>query len=1038
MPVNTIDRFSDYKIDRSITVLGNLSDAVDYNSPLDFKAWLSYFKNNSVSLETFKSSYQKYLTSWNVVKNTFLLNQNDDVKQQYVSLLEQISLDVFTEQERKYLKSIDYKDSQQLDTIVPLVASKIKSLTSYYKNFRETVKTQPRRNNIFSSNIGITSFLTKLISDLLNYNSDTISLAHRYGTNKDFVLGNVNYVIDELYDNYDDYFDLTASEPASAYEYGGKERTEQWNSNTNPWDPDLFINYDNSVVKTLSSYNYILENFISNLSFPVSLKSSEVEYLKNKDFINQFNDGDINNLNLTNKKALFEKFIGTDWYFLTAGETTNDVLSGKLISAKNISQNFLNRNNVSTATLPNTAFLVSEKDIGGFYKPSNLGTLIYNVFKFNYNINYQALSGNTIYYFPDPTKYIGTYGNSKFTKSTFDIFDVNENAYIVNYDVSNSAAFGYINDDSFYLNFHGYENVEEKNQIYSTGVSRNYDKVEFFKGKGDIWSNNDIYNIDNKALYPIDERQNDLIVGNNSLVYSSSDVYGNSIGLLKDSNRSLFTNLTSSYADVTHRCLFLSNGLFVKNNAPFNYNSAIDGDYGEFITEILPSQSFTASLCSLGDLLFTSDTDSRLFNGTFTMPWCFSSSTIYNRGNTYDGAFYSSFDGKLLPDTPSSDSPSWNENLQSLYYNKLLDGASDSSGNRPNFLRTATFLKSLSSTLDCGKFDYVNQTDPFVITNVETKRFEKIKHYDTILDGLSTQYVNVDSSTNKSIYSKKYELSSYSYFRDLNNSVLPLSAALSSVFIKYSSVPEIYNELNNNIIKLDTVFDVAIIETNNYQVIEKIDYDYNTGKVQSYNSSLNYISRTTSDDKNLEKFGNFYFHEKTNTLLFNKTSVHATLSSSNYKYLYPTIYKMELDSLNLKQIFPKSTKSLIYRELSSYSFRTVNNINSSFVDNTDPFYNVYEVDRPVLTYDSETNTYTYVIKSIDMSDCIAFYYQNYKFIDGKFQNVDNEIYFQNSKIRDENYSNPLTASFIDYNYLDGTQQSIWLESEGVLKLGEQQ
>ena len=61
MPVNTIDRFSDYKIERSITVLGNLSDAVDYNSPLDFKAWLSFFKNNSVSIETFKNSYQKYM-----------------------------------------------------------------------------------------------------------------------------------------------------------------------------------------------------------------------------------------------------------------------------------------------------------------------------------------------------------------------------------------------------------------------------------------------------------------------------------------------------------------------------------------------------------------------------------------------------------------------------------------------------------------------------------------------------------------------------------------------------------------------------------------------------------------------------------------------------------------------------------------------------------------------------------------------------------------------------------------------------------------
>ena len=1037
MPVNTIDRFSDYKIERSITVLGNLSDAVDYNNPLDFKAWLSFFKNNSVSIETFKNSYQKYLTSWNVVKDSFLINQNNDVKKQYISLLEQISLDVFTEQERKFLRSIDYNNEEQQEIVVPLVTSKLKSLTNYYKNFRETVKTQPRKNNLLSSNLGITSFLTKLINDLFLYNSDTISLAHSTGTNRQFVLDNVNYVIDELYDNYDNYFDLTASEPASAYEYGGKERTEQWSSNTNPWDPDVFINYNNSAVKVLSSYNYVLENFLTNLSFPVSLNSSDSQYYKNKDFINQVNDGNINNLNLQNKKALFEKFIGTDWYYLSTGDSTTNILSGKLIEAQNISQNYLNRNNVSTATLPNTAFLVREKDFGAFYKPTNLGILVYNTFKFNYNINYQALSGNNIYYFPDPSKYIGTYGNSVYTKSNFDIFDINENAYIVNYDVSNSAAFGYINDSSYYLNFHGYENVEEKNQIYSTGVSRNFDKVDFFKGEGEIWNNGDVYNIINKALYPIDNRQNSLLTGQNSLVYNWSDIYGNSYGLLKPTTNPFFNSL-SSYDNVTQRCLFLSNGIFTIDSSPFNYQSAIDGDYGEFIYDILPSQSFTSSLCSLGDLEFTTDTNSRLYNGEFIMPWCFSSSIYYNRGNVYDGVFYSSFNGVLLPDIPSSDSPSWSVNDQNLYYNKLLDGASDKYGNRPNFYRTATFLKSLSTTLDCGEFIYKNQIDPFDINNFELKRFDKIKTYNTILNGLSTEYVTANSIDNKSIYSKKYELSAIPYFRDINNRVSPLSASLSAVFIKYSALPNIYSELNNNIIKLDLVFDVCIIETPNYLITEKIDYNYNTGAIQAYNSSLNYISRVTSGNTKIEKFGNFYFHEKSNTILFHKTSIHSALSATNYKYLYPTIYKMELDSLSLKQIFPKSTNSLIYRELSAYSFRSVNNINSSIVDASDPYYNVYEVDRPVLTYDSETNTYSYVIKSVDLSDSIAFYYQNYKFINGKFENVDNEIYFQSSRIRNENYSNPLTASFIDYNYLDGTQQSVWLESEGVLKLGEQQ
>ena len=49
----------------------------------------------------------------------------------------------------------------------------------------------------------------------------------------------------------------------------------------------------------------------------------------------------------------------------------------------------------------------------------------------------------------------------------------------------------------------------------------------------------------------------------------------------------------------------------------------------------------------------------------------------------------------------------------------------------------------------------------------------------------------------------------------------------------------------------------------------------------------------------------------------------------------------------------------------------------------------------------------------------------------------NEIYFQNGIIRDECYVNPLTAAFLEYNYLPETEKGFtWVKEEGVLKLGE--
>lgn len=1032
MPVNTIDRFSDYKIDRSITVLGNVSDADDYNFPFDFKTWLSYFKNNSTTITTFQNSYRKYLTSWNKVKNTFLDQQNNLVKENYLSLLKQISLEVYTEQERRFLNSVDYNDPDQLDVLVPLVSNKIQSLTTYYKDFRETVKTTPKKNNIFSSNLGIKSFLTKLISDLLNYNSDTRSLVYKYNKNVGYILSNVNYVIDELYDQYDDYFDLTASEPASAYQYGGVNRTNQWTSNTNPLDPDLFLNYDNSVVRLLSGYNYVLENFISNFSFPVSITSVDTNYLKNKDFIDQYNNGNINQLNLINKKKLFEKYSGTDWYYLSTGDSTSTILSGQFLKAENKSQNFLNRNNVSTATVPNTAFLVTAKDIGGFYTPNNLGVLQYNTFSYDYLLNTDSLSANSIYYFPDPDKYVSTYGNSRYTKST-NVYTINENAYIVNYDISNGSAFGYINDRSEYLNFHGYENKEEKNKIYSSGVSRLYDKVDFFKGiNGDIWNNDDVYKISNKALFPIDDRQSRLGVSQKDLIFDTSDVYGNSYGFYKQSTPREFVNYTVSTNSITRRCLFLSNGLFEYSNSEFNYK-----DDNAEIFGVIPGQSFIVSDVTMLSSTFATDTLSKFTFGVFDMPWCFTSGTTYRRGNIYDGCFYTSYEGVILPDTPSSDSPSWSTFDQSLYYNLLLDAGSDINGIRPNFARPATFLKELSSTIDCGIFNYstVRQENPFETNFAIANRYE-IPYYSDTISSLSTTYVDETETLRRSIYDKKYVLSATPLFRDINNYVSPLSAALSAVFVKYKAEPSIYEELNDSIIKFDIVFDVAVIETNNYMVIEKIDYDYNTGKVLSFTNELNYISRTTQGDNKLEKFGNFFFHEKTNTLMLHRTTLLGAMSATNYRTFYPTIYKLELDSLSLKRVFPHSTKNL-FGSLIEYSFRSHHDPVMQSLGTTEQcIYNMYEADRPVLTYNPDTNIYGYVIKTIDSSDCMAFWYQTYKYINGVFTNDINEIWFQNAQVRDENYTNPLTGSYIKYNYLDGTSNSSWIKTEGVLKLGE--
>ena len=1057
-----IERYAKYEIAKSITSVGNISKAIDYNNPLAYTAWLSYFTDISVSKQTYQNIYNSYLRDWNDVKNTFLNNQDTAVKENYVRLVKDLQLDVLTEQERQFIEAVDYQDPQQLDTLIPLISEKINSLCNYYKNFREVVKTQPRKNNMFSSNLGIRSFLLQTISDLLNYDSDTVDLTNKYNIDTESVLRNISILVEDLYDEYTDYFDLTTQLPSSAYEYGGELRKEEWTSNTNPWDFDLFYKYDDSVVRLLSSYTYILSGFSDNLAVPVGLSAEDiVSYSSTKDYIDNIKTDDVNDLNLANKIKLFQKYLGTDWYMLSTGDTVTNYLSSLLIKADNVSSNYLNRNNVSTATVPNTAFVVSQKDIGGFYTPNYLGVLNYTSFDYTHTVNTSKLSPNEVYFFPDPKKYIATAGNSKYIK-TGTCFTVQENAYVVNYDFANSYAFGYINDQGYYLNYHGYENAEEKNRIYNAGISKNYDKVDFFKGKSsNLWANDDVYEVSNKALFPIDERQTNLLAGQKDIIDYSSDVYGNQYGSLKAASDPIFRDIETVYAQIRKRFILLSNFLYeYEGISPFDYTTAT-GEVTDPYDNIVFNRSGIELLMghTLADWnLESTDPDYvdlfkdfpspiTLSYGTFTMPWRGDDQLqmLFRKNGLYDGITFTGYQNLPFVDSPLPESTFWSTNNQDLYYNLVLEGGPNINGGRGTVLSPATFmhiipLSASNAVKDGGRFRYL-KGDPFLRSEPNINRHD-IPY--SSFQKLSTSYVVEASGANASIYAKRYELTSYPYFRNISNEVFPLSSALSAVFVKYKALSAIYDELNDNIIKYDIVYDVGVFETSNYMVLEKINFDYNTNTVKPYTSSLSYIERTDKGS-GLEKFGDFYFHERTNSFLLYKTTLLDSLSSSVYKTFYPTIYKYELDSLSLKQVFPTNNTNL-FKKLSTYSFRSngenPDNLEKyirslSAVQEETPVYSVDSIDRPNLSYDPNTNNYGFVIKASDNSDALAFYYQTYKYVDGSMINSINEIYFQNGIIRDECYVNPLTAAFLHYNYLPETGKGFsWIKNEGVLKLGE--
>ena len=63
MPIN-IQRFSDYRPPDSITSIGNVSVAKDYQSPYPFSSWLNSFRQFNETPEIYIDLYRQYLAEW--------------------------------------------------------------------------------------------------------------------------------------------------------------------------------------------------------------------------------------------------------------------------------------------------------------------------------------------------------------------------------------------------------------------------------------------------------------------------------------------------------------------------------------------------------------------------------------------------------------------------------------------------------------------------------------------------------------------------------------------------------------------------------------------------------------------------------------------------------------------------------------------------------------------------------------------------------------------------------------------------------------
>lgn len=1021
-----INRFVNETLDNSITkdVLAELP--IDKNNPISFIEWLKYNSSLSLTSDQLFIRYNSYLTNWYEAKNITPAAIQDTVKAYYINFINEIVLNYTSVDERRYLKNIDLTDRRDLAIAIPFFARKVKDICVYFSTLRDKAKTAVVEYNLKGSNDGIERLIYNEISKTLEA-QDITELIRTLNLSVSSVRNDTIVELEEMYDNNSNYFDL-GTLPASAY---GVTSTNEQNFILNLFniDAELYTNFDKTIVNAITSYPFFLiELGTNNISIVPTVDATKLNLLKDKDFINLINNDTESNLKLHLLYELNKKYTGTDFYYVSTGNTLEYATSGILFKAESPFANYLNKLSPTVAAVPNEVNLKTSKQQGLFFKPDRVGLLNFNNFNFTHSINLTALQPNTTYIFPDPDKFGNISGNTQqdqFSPLTF----VEDNSF-TQIDYSNCYKFGDVKSDPLLHTFRAYQSREQSTNFTNQGLSRYVDPQDFFKNVlKNAWANSDVYPLEPVIYLPIDTRLETLLSLNKTLVQYKSDIYGNDYGLYKDVNPHKDTSRIISNtptADQDKACLLLDGYSFYDVVSGYNFDyTQVDPtrNYSGVIsrtTNSIPPGSghftfadsfsavspLSASLYNNGVPIFTLSGEPFTIAAYRMQPELFCSSTVETIFicNVKDGFSFVSPGSGLLLDT-SSDNPSFGEG-DVVYYDTLTDGGVNPGGPgyRANFAYAGTFTftppQSAVHEFNGCYFVVSSFTDQFTPCNdqlVEVNGFTiPSRYFNLVLPGRDTAYIPTlcGVEEKQTIYKTKFVNHGDLYFRNSNSSIiLPVSAALSRVFLKYPA--NIVDEINNQIINFDIYYDTLQIETTNYMVFDKIEFNYANSSIRTSSNSETFITRGNRNTR-LEKFSTVWFNEKYNELIITKTLLHPTLSASNLKAIYPVIYSLDLSTFKLIQLYP-------YNKITDLTYTDVIDFSLS---GTNQSIDIIDIDKPILTLNTETNTYSITYLGKDASNMFYIFTTDFKYFNGVLTNVVNSMYKPTIDTLHTNFANP--------------------------------
>jgi hypothetical protein len=112
---------------------------LDAQAPFDFYTFLK-FSQQELSPMQFNDAYQKYLHTWSITKKKTEEEGTQLVRNNYIELLKDITLNYLTFEERRFITASDYTDPLDLDILIPFYSKKLREICNFYADKRERLK----------------------------------------------------------------------------------------------------------------------------------------------------------------------------------------------------------------------------------------------------------------------------------------------------------------------------------------------------------------------------------------------------------------------------------------------------------------------------------------------------------------------------------------------------------------------------------------------------------------------------------------------------------------------------------------------------------------------------------------------------------------------------------------------------------------------------------------------------------------------------------------------------------------------------------